>query len=90
MDQKDILAVAAQCQELARQVARLQNFRGVSVPQPGNLRHGVLRLKYILFGRPKTELHPVMVAKITSALISGGNMLETIGKEMDRNASATA
>jgi hypothetical protein len=85
MTTTDQLAVARQCQELARIMSTLQNFRGVTMPgAEGNtpLEFPKRTVYYALNQHGQYELSPLFVEKITTYLLNAGNMLETLARQV--------
>lgn len=100
MNPTDILAVGKESQQIAKILAQLQNFKGVTLPKASGegvitrLRRWLCRLlgiplpkgnDYFQLNRQgKYELSPLFVEKIVCALLSGGNTLETLAKSQEQ------
>jgi len=78
VDDKTLLKIAVDCQNMARWLSPGQNTNGIPV-RPGLIG----RFRRWLFGGkvPHYELPPEQITEIVNALISGGNALEWVVRE---------
>jgi len=77
VEPKELKTLARRAQSLASGFAPLQNDKGISLPSRLWLR-GVDQIRHFLFGYRNKELSPRFVAEVTNALLSCGNVLESI------------
>jgi len=91
MNPTDMLAVGQESQRLAKILAQLQNFKGVTLPKVEGEQPSPMAGKnvyYALNQHGQYELSPLFVEKIVCALLSGGNTLETLAKSQEQPSAA--